>query len=121
MRSKREETQRRRRKLHEELRAFGFERVMRGTLVERLRRCGREGCACARDPQARHPERYVSIKVKGRTVALHLRLEDEPRVRRALKAYQRLWKLIEELTECEVADLRREARERARSRKRRRG
>jgi hypothetical protein len=29
-------------------------RLMRGSLVERLRRCGRPNCACARDPAARH-------------------------------------------------------------------
>jgi len=121
MLSKREETQRRRRKLHEELRTFGFEPVMRGTIVERARRCGRVSCACARDPKVRHPERYVSIKVKGRTVALHLRERDEQRIRRAIAAYQRLWEIIEELTACEISDLRRQVRERSRACRRRQG
>jgi hypothetical protein len=35
-------------------------------------------------------------------------------------AYQRLWTLINALTACELADLRRQARERRRARQRRR-
>jgi hypothetical protein len=119
MLSKRQETQHRRRELHAALRALGFERLMRGSIVERLRRCGRKSCACARDPSARHRERYVSIHLEGRTVAIHLRPDDEERVRRAIEAYRRLWTIVEGLTACEVSDLRREARERTRARRRR--
>jgi len=120
MLSKRQETQRRWRRLHEELRNFAFTHLMRGTIVERRRRCGRANCACASDSGARHPEKYLSVNLQGRTVALCLRPEDEPRVQGAIDAYQRLWTIINELTSCEVADLRREARERARGRRRRR-
>jgi hypothetical protein len=42
------------------------------------------------------------------------------RVRPAVEAYERLWAIINGLTACEVADLRREARERSRGRRRRR-
>jgi hypothetical protein len=52
-------------------------------------------------------------------VAVHLRPADEERVRRAIEAYDRLWGIINALTACEVADLRREASERARGRRRR--
>ena len=117
MHSKRQETQKRRRVLHEQLRALGFEHLMRGSIVERTRKCGRARCACARDPSARHREKYVSVHLDGRTVAIHLRPEDEERVRRATGAYARLWDVINGLTACEVADLKREARERARARK----
>jgi hypothetical protein len=41
-------------------------------------------------------------------------------VRQAIAAYQRLWDIINELTVCELSDLRREVRERRRSRRRRR-
>jgi hypothetical protein len=119
--SKRQETQQRRRELHEALRSLSFGHLMRGSVVERARRCGREGCACAGDPKARHRGKYVSVHLDGRTVAIHLRPEDEERVRHAIDAYHRLWTIINELTSCEVADLRREARERARGRKRRQG
>ena len=120
MLSKRQETQRRRRQLHEELRTFAFARMMRGSIVARRRRCGRANCACTDDPEARHPEKYLSVNLQGRTVAISLRPEDELRVQQAVDAYQRLWAIINELTSCEVADLRREASERARGRRRRR-
>jgi len=119
MLSKRQETQQRRRQLHEQLRALGFEHLMRGSIVERARKCGRARCACARNPSARHREKYLSVHLDGRTVAIHLRPEDEERVRRAIGAYARMWEVINELTACEVSDLKREARERARARKRR--
>jgi len=118
MTSDRLETQRRRRELHEQLRASSFAPLMRGNLYERLRKCGRKNCACARDPKARHRSHFLSGFLDGRTVGLHVRPDDVERVRAALAGYERLWKIINGLTACEVADLRREARERKRARKR---
>lgn len=119
MASDREDNQRRRRQLHEELRTLSFEPLMRGSVVERLRKCGRPNCACAGDPAARHGGRFLTVHLDGRTQALHLRPEDEERVRKAVEAYGRLWDIINGLTACELSDLRREARERRRSRRRR--
>ena len=120
MASDREETQRRRRRLHEELRALSFAPLMRGTIVERLRRCGRANCACAKDPSARHGGLFLTVHLGGRTEAAHVRPEDEEQLRKAIAAYARLWEIINELTACELSDLRRAARERRRSRRRRR-
>ena len=61
----------------------------------------------------------VALHLSGRTRAVHVRPEDEERIRKALAAYARLWELINELTECELADLKQQVRERRRSRKRR--
>lgn len=92
---------------------------MRGSVVERLRRCGRSNCACATDPSRRHGGKFLTVQLDGRTHAVHVRLEDEARIQAATAAYAKLWDLINELTECEFSDLRREARERRRARKRR--
>jgi len=118
MASDREETQRRRRQLREQLRALSSEPLMRGSIVERRRRCGRPNCACARDPKARHGGKFLTVHLEGRTHALHLRPEDEARVRQAITAYDRLWAIINGLTACELRDLRREGRERGRARRR---
>lgn len=118
MGSDRLDTQRRRRDLHKQLRAFSFAPLMRGTLYERQRRCGRKNCACARDPNARHQSQFLSVFLDGRTRGMHVRPIDVERVRKAIDAYERLWEIINELTACEVADLRREARERQRARRR---
>lgn len=119
MASEREVTQRRRRQLHEDLRAVSYEPLMRGTVVERRRTCGKPNCACARDPEARHRGKVVTVFLDGRTQVLPLRQDDESRVRSAIETYERLWRIINGLTACEFADLRREARERRRARRRR--
>lgn len=120
MASERELTQRRRRDLRAQLRALSLAPLMRGSLVERLRCCGRPNCACARDPSKRHGGKFLTVQLGGRTNALHIRSEDEPKVRLAVEAYAKLWEIINALTECELSDLRRQARERKRSRRRRR-
>jgi hypothetical protein len=116
----REQTQQRRRRLRAQLRALSGAPLMRGSLVERRRRCGRANCACARDPLKRHGGKFLTVQLAGRTHALHVRPEDEARVQAALDAYARLWELINALTACELAELRREGRERRRARQRRR-
>lgn len=118
MRSDRLDTQRRRRDLHEQLRALSVTPLMRGTLYLRQRKCGRRNCACAKDPRARHPSHFLSVFLEGRMRGLHVRPADVERVRKAVAAYEQLWKIINGLTACEVADLRREARERRRARRR---
>ena len=59
------------------------------------------------------------MHLQGATQAVHVRAEDAAAVRAAVAAYQRLWSVIDQLTACELADLRREARERRRARQRR--
>ena len=119
MSTDRQQTDRRRDELRQQLRARSLQPLMRGSLVERRRRCGRPNCACARDPDRLHGGKFLTVQLQGRTHALHVRAEDEARVREAIGAYTRLWDLINELTVCELSDLRREARERRRGQRRR--
>ena len=103
-----------------ELRALGAAPLMRGTLVNRLRVCGRKNCACASDPARRHAGLYLSVHLDGRTRSIHVRPEEEARIRRMLAGYERLWAVINELTACEVEALGSAVRERARTRSRER-
>ena len=119
MASEREANQRRRRELHEQLRALTFEPLMRGSIVERRRKCGKPNCACATDPAARHGGKVITVFLDGRVQTLPLRQDDEARVRRAVEAYEAAWQVINGLTACELSDLRRQARERRRSARRR--
>ena len=73
------------------------------------------------DPKARHGGLYLSVHLDGATTAVPLRADDVSRVRDSLDRYQRLWQTLTELTECEVAELRRASRERRRGRTRQRG
>ena len=121
MASDKEKNQRLRRELHETMRALSYEPLMRGTIVERVRQCGKPSCACARDPKARHGGKFLTVQLDGRTQALHVRPEDEERIQKAIAAYKRLWEIINGLTACELSDLKRQARERRRARARRQG
>lgn len=119
MTSERDQTQRRRRALREQLRGLSYEPLMRGSLVERLRRCGRANCACADDLGRRHGGKFFTVQLEGKTQSLHIRPEDEPEVRAAIAAYVKLWEVINELTACELSDLKRKTCERRRARRRR--
>lgn len=119
MPSERQAIKRRRRELNQQLRALSGEPLMRGSIYQRRRRCGRQSCACATDPQALHPGKVLTVFLDGRTRGFHLRAEDEARAEHAIAAYHRLWEVVNALTACEVAELRRQVRERRRERKRR--
>jgi hypothetical protein len=120
MPSEHKANQSRRRGLHEQLRALTHGPLMRGSIVERWRTCGKPNCACAKDPDARHRGKVLTVSLEGRAQTLALRHEDEARVRSAIEAYDRAWRVINGLTACELADLRRQARERRRASRRRR-
>lgn len=119
MPSDREDIQRRRSQLRGKLMALVDQPLMRGSIVERWRRCGRSNCACARDPKARHGGKVLAVHLEGRVQVVPLRAEDESRVRQAVEAYGRLWEVINGLTACELSDLRRQIRERRRARSKR--
>lgn len=118
MTSERRAIERRRAALQEQLRALSGEPLMRGSLYERRRRCGRPSCACATHAPARHASAFLTVFWDGRTRGLHVRPEDAEQVQQAIAAYQRLWELVNELTACEIAELRRRGRERPRAGKR---
>ena len=42
-----------------------LERIMRGSPIERYKRCGRPGCHCAED-RGHGPKHYLSVSVTGR-------------------------------------------------------
>ncbi|MGH9669503.1 MAG: DUF6788 family protein [Terriglobales bacterium] len=109
----------RRHALQQQLQALSGTPLMRGSVYERRRRCGRPSCACATHPKARHASTFLTVFWAGRTRGFHLRAAEEERVQQAIAAYQRLWEIVNALTACEVAELRRQVRERQRARKRR--
>jgi hypothetical protein len=117
--SDREKTDRRRRALIGQLREAAIGGLMRGSVVERRTKCGKAACRCARDETARHAATALTVTIEGKRETVPLRQEDVERVKGLAASYELVWRLINELTKCELADLRREARERRRSRERR--
>ena len=92
---------------------------MRGSVVERRTKCGKAACRCARDEAAKHSATALTVTIEGKRETVPLRQEDVERVKGLVASYDLVWRLINELTKCELADLRREARERRRSSERR--
>ena len=117
--SRLQEIERRRDHLLARLRALVGGPLMRGSIVERTRRCGKANCRCATDAKARHGGLYLSVHLDGATEAVHLRPSDVEAVRDAVGRYERLWETLTELTRCELSELRRAAGERRRGRARR--
>jgi hypothetical protein len=70
------------RELTEEHRAVaarlaGIGPVYEGSMSRQMLKCGKEACACHRDPARRHgPYAYWTTKVKGKTVSRKLSVEE---------------------------------------------
>jgi hypothetical protein len=118
--SRRSDLTQRREALLDRMRSLCQAPLMRGSIVERVRRCGRPACACATDPDARHRGMYLSVHLDGKTHAVALRTEDLERVRQGVDSYNRVWDLLTKLTACELESLRSATLERRRARRRRR-
>jgi len=75
---------------------------MRGKVFERERKCGRASCPCARGGP-RHPGLQLTVNLKGRTRTRYVRQGERTAVEAKVAAYRRLWALVEELTEVNLA------------------
>ena len=76
-----------------------FNRLVRGTLSVRKLTCGKAHCRCTRGEP--HLALYLSQSHKGKPRQLYVPKEWEARVRTAVKDYQDLQALVEELSELE--------------------
>ena len=74
--------------------------AVQGGLSETTRTCGNPGCGCHRDPARRHgPHLYLTFRTRdGRSSALYVPREHEPRVRKAVQAWAQLWETIVEIS-----------------------
>lgn len=76
-----------------------FERLLRGTLAVRSRKCGKPGCRCAQGKP--HVSLYLVQRRSGKLHQLFIPKNWEDRVRRAVADYQELQEVVEELSEQE--------------------
>lgn len=74
-------------------------RLLRGTLSVRNQTCGKESCRCGRGEP--HISLYLVQSHNGKPRQLYVPKEWEERVRRAVKDYQELQILLEEISEAE--------------------
>jgi hypothetical protein len=76
--------------------------LMRGKVYERQRKCGRASCTCA-SGGPRHPGLQLTVNLRGRTRTRYVRQGERAAVEAKVAAYRRLWELVEELTEVNLA------------------
>ena len=96
------ELEKRRDKLIAGLRSLG--NLMRGTLIQMRVKCGRKGCACERGEK--HEKVHLSVNLHGRTRGCYVGQARQEAIADLLAEYQRAWRIIEELTEVNLALLR---------------
>jgi hypothetical protein len=76
--------------------------LMRGSLYERLRKCGRASCACAQGGP-KHPARQLTVTLRGATRTRYVRHEEVAHLRQLLATYAALWAIVDELTAVNLA------------------
>jgi len=79
--------------------------LMRGSVYDRLRKCGRAACPCATGGP-KHPTRQLTVTLRGRTRTRYVRQRELAHVQALVAAYHELWTLVDELTAVNLALLR---------------
>jgi hypothetical protein len=75
-----------------------LEYFCKGTVLKRMMKCGKAGCACRDDPTKRHgPYFEWTYKAKGKTVNVKLTPEAAPMYRAASQQYRKLKSLLNRL------------------------
>lgn len=76
--------------------------LMRGTVYERERKCGRRSCTCATGGP-RHTTLQLNVTRGGRTITRYVRRGERAEVEALVAAYRRWWRLVDDLTDVNLA------------------
>jgi hypothetical protein len=72
-----------------------------GSLSEQYNVCGKAGCRCKAEPPQKHGPYYqISYTRKGRSSTKFVKREQVPAVKRQMKNYERMRKLIDQWIEA---------------------
>jgi hypothetical protein len=75
-----------------------LERLLRGSLVERYKKCGKPGCHCVHS-RGHGPAMYLSVTLApGQTRSYYVPQEQRRRIERYLGNYRKLRDVVEEIT-----------------------
>jgi hypothetical protein len=87
-----------------------IEYFCKGTVLKRMMKCGKAGCACAADPDKRHgPYFELTYKANGKTVNVKLSPEAAPLYKAASLQYRKLKTLLSRLEKLSQTILRKQA------------
>jgi hypothetical protein len=80
-----------------------LDRIHPGSLSRQYNVCGNAQCRCKADPPEKHgPYHQVSFTWRGKNTSRFVRRDDLARVKRELRNYQRLRKLMDEWVEVTI-------------------
>ena len=84
--------------------------ILRGSLIERFKRCGKPGCKCAQGP-GHGPKYYLSVSQPGgaRPQMDYVPLQYAPQVSEYLQNFQQVRQLLEQICNANRELLRRRA------------
>jgi hypothetical protein len=75
--------------------------LVRGSLVEMRRQCGKAACACATDPECRHRSLYLGLSVRGKRRMMYIPPAWEARVRQWAGRYAEVQEVLGRISgEC---------------------
>ena len=84
-----------------------LESVLRGSLIERYKRCGKPGCKCAEGP-GHGPKYYLSVSYPGRAPQMdYVPQADYAEISARVANYHRIREILEEISEINRELLRR--------------
>jgi hypothetical protein len=84
--------------------------ILRGSLIERYKRCGKAGCKCA-EGRGHGPKYYLSISHPGRRPEMdYIPAEFQEKVKTYLENYRKVKEILEELCAISRELLRRRGR-----------
>ncbi len=78
----------------------GLSAMVRGSLVETGKKCGRKECECSRGKL--HPHRYLSTGTKGKNKIVYVTEGERDAFAKGVKAYEKAWKLICRISEINI-------------------
>lgn len=79
--------------------------VLRGTLVEGHRKCGKASCRCAVDDTARHRALILCVSLDGKRTSVYIPPDWEARVRDWVARYGEIRELVEQLSRANLQRL----------------
>lgn len=92
-------------KLIRQIREIVGKNLMRGTVVETRRSCGKPSCVCVREGK-KHAGRSLSVNLRGKTHWICLDEGREALAQAITHRYHRMWELLDQLTEVNLKLLR---------------
>jgi len=84
-----------------------LDNVIRGSIFEMKRLCGKENCSCAKT-KIPHKSMFLSFKYKGKTQMVPIKKNQIPQLKMRIKDYRELKAAIDELARINAELLRSE-------------